>query len=56
MKDFFIGIFCLGLGILFIINAYKFPDKERPTGEIRVWIGGIGLIVVGIMYILGMGS
>lgn len=54
MLNFFYGLIILIVGILVLLYTYKFPNKERPTANIRGWIGGIALVIVGVSLILGI--
>lgn len=52
----FLGIICILLGVIAIYTTYKTPEVEFSEGNISPKIkgygGGLGLIIVGISFII----
>lgn len=56
MSDFLIGLAMLISGIVAIIYIIKSPSKETFHSNLKIWIGGIFLIIIGLMLLLGLGE
>ncbi len=48
------GISCILIGTATLWYVIKHPDKDKEgiNGDIKIWMGGIGLIIVGVMYLI----
>ncbi len=56
LKSVLIGFVCIAVGCFFIWNTYKHPVKTDNTeANMKGYIGGVILIVVGIMTLIGWG-
>lgn len=52
-QNLIIGLLCIPAGIIAIIFTYKNPDSQLKNEDLKGYIGGIALIVIGVMFILG---
>ena len=51
--NIFAGISCIAFGIFLLYYINKYNETRSFTTAFRGFFGGIGLIIVGIMFIIG---
>lgn len=53
VKELIIGVVSIVIGIYLVIHTYRNPNSQLTNINFKGFAGGIGLIIVGIMFILG---
>ena len=51
--NIFAGISCIAFGIYLLYITYKLPDTQLSNTNVKGYFGGIGIIIVSIMFIFG---